>query len=113
MDLVALAQDGAGAQEADPGHDLSCDTCRVGGAAKSFEPQPRKQTCADSDQAQRFDSGRMAVKLPLYPEGHREDRGDEEAKREVGVAGDWQSASAPSATAAGLVLGPGLVGKLG
>jgi hypothetical protein len=30
MDLVALAEDGSGAQKADPGDDLRCDSGRVG-----------------------------------------------------------------------------------
>jgi hypothetical protein len=38
MDLAALAENCARAKEADAGHYLSCDSGRVGGAAKLLEP---------------------------------------------------------------------------
>ncbi len=65
MDLASLAEDRAGAQETDAGHDLSCDSGRVRRAAKGLEPEAGKQTRADSDQAQGFDPSRVAVELPF------------------------------------------------
>ena len=94
-------------------HDLGGDSSRVRGTPEYLEPKPCEEAGSDADEGHGANTGRMAVELSLDADGDRQDRGDEEAKREVGVAGEWQSASAPSATAAGLVLGPGLVGKLG
>jgi hypothetical protein len=65
---------------------LSRDSGRVGGAAKLLEPECGKKAGADSDQAQCLEPGRVAVPLPLDADGDREDRGDDQAKREVGVA---------------------------
>src|SRR5487761_562981 len=48
VDLVALAEDGARAKEANSRHDLGRDAGRVRGAAKRLEPQPREQAGADS-----------------------------------------------------------------
>jgi hypothetical protein len=39
VDLVALAQDCARAQEADAGNDLRRDSCRVGRTFESLEPE--------------------------------------------------------------------------
>jgi hypothetical protein len=69
---------------------LRGDAGRVGGAAKRLEPQGCKQAGANSDQAQGFDPGRMAVVLPLETDGDREDRGYEKTKGEVGVAFECQ-----------------------
>jgi len=72
VDLVALPQDGPGAEEANSRHDLGGDSRWVCGTAKSLEPQPRKQARADSDEAQGFDPGRVAVELTLETDGDRE-----------------------------------------
>src|SRR5882724_3936651 len=43
VDLVALAQDGAGAKEADAGNDLRRDSCRVCRTFESLEPETGEQ----------------------------------------------------------------------
>ena len=112
--LIALAQDGAGAKEADPGYDLGRDAGRVGRGAERLEAQPREEARADSDEAEGFDPRRVAVVLPLKTDGDCEDCGDEEAKREIDVA--FESQGLPlSRTAARLTGTPDLrlVGELG
>jgi hypothetical protein len=90
VDLVALAQNGAGAQEADASHHLGRDAGRVGSGAEYLETEAREQAGANSDQAEGFDSRRMAVEFALETNRDGEDGGDEESEREVGVARKWQ-----------------------
>jgi hypothetical protein len=75
--LVALAEDGAGAEETDSSNDLGGDSRWVRGAAKCLEPQPREQARADTHESQGFDSRRMAVELPLETDRDCEYCGDE------------------------------------
>jgi len=86
MDLIALPQDGARAKETDPSDYLRRDAGRVCCGAENFESKPREEAGADSDEAQGFDSRRVAMKLALETDCDGEDCGDEEAKRKVGVA---------------------------
>ena len=86
VDLVALPQDGARAEEAHSGHDLRGDPGRVGGTAKGFEPKPRKQARADSDKSEGFDSRGVAVKLALETDCDREQSRDQQPEGEIDVA---------------------------
>jgi hypothetical protein len=114
VDLAALAEDGAGAKKPDPCHDLGRDTGRVSGRAEGLETQPREQARADSDEAQGLDSCRVAVELTLEADGDREDRGDEEAKREIDVAFESQGLTlSRAATGLAGTFDLGLVGELG
>jgi hypothetical protein len=90
VDLIALAQDGAGAQEADACDHLSGDARRVGARAENFKPQPREQARANADETECLDACGMAVELALETDRDRKDRGDEQAQGEVGVASEWQ-----------------------
>lgn len=112
MDLVALAQDGAGAKKADACDDLGCNAGRVGGGAEDLETKPREQAGADANQAQGLDPCGVAVELSLETNRDREDRSDEEAKSEVDVAFEVQGLTL-SWPAAGLARRLGLIGKLG
>jgi hypothetical protein len=86
VDLIALAEDGAGAEEPNARDDLCRDAGGVGGRAKRLEPEARKETGTDSDEAQGLEAGRMAVVLPLETDEDREDRSNEKTEGEVGVA---------------------------
>jgi hypothetical protein len=90
VDLIALAEDGAGAEEPNARDDLCRDAGGVGRRAKGLESEGRKETGTDSDEAQRLEAGRVAVELALEADKDREDRRDEKAQGEICVAVERQ-----------------------
>lgn len=90
VDLVALAEDCAGSEETDSGYDLRRDSRWVCRSAKSLEPKPRKQTCADTDQPESLYSRRMAVKFALEADGNRKQCSDQQAEGKIDVTKEWQ-----------------------
>jgi len=90
VNLVALAEDCAGAEKSHARHDLSGDSRRVCRGVKDLEAEPREQAGPDSDQPEGLDSGGMAAPLTLQADGDREDCCDEQAKGEIYVAEEWQ-----------------------
>jgi hypothetical protein len=90
VDLVALAQDGAGAEESNACDNLGGDSRRIRGALEGLETQSREQAGADADESKGFDSGGMAVELALETDGDREYRCDKEPESEIYVAEERQ-----------------------
>ncbi len=86
MNLIALAEDCAGAEKSHARHDLSGDSCRVCHGVKDLEAEPREQAGPDSDQSEGLDSGGMAAPLTLQADGDREYCCDEQAEGEIDVA---------------------------
>src|SRR5262249_44702899 len=82
-DVAALAQDAAGAEEADTGHHLRSDARRVDILVKGNEAEAREQTCARRDEGHRSNAGCVATDLSLQAKRHARDEGAKDAKREV------------------------------
>src|SRR5581483_10688068 len=90
-----LAQDRAGAEEADPGHDLRGDPRRIGAddvraarqeVVETVRRDDREEGGAERDEQVRTDAGLAIADLALDPDGRAERRGDGEPQERVPAA---------------------------
>jgi hypothetical protein len=90
-DVGAVPEDGAGAEEADPGDDLRGDARRVCAACEErLEAHRSEQARANAHQGHGADAGRVAVVLALSPDRDGEDQGDDDTKGEIQIAAESQ-----------------------
>src|SRR4029077_21286037 len=90
-DVGAMAEDRAGAQEADSRDYLRGDARRVRAAReKRLEAHRGEQAGADADQGHGADSGGVTVVFALTADRDGEDQGDDDTKGEIQIAAERQ-----------------------